>query len=61
MKPIDKTAAKLRESYDELSEMESASIKKEIRAAKRAAKKQMTKHTRNQGKRQLRDAMESDD
>lgn len=60
-KPRDKTSAKLREHFDELSEIETASIRKDIREARRNAKKAMTKHNRNQDKRALRDALRGEE
>lgn len=46
MKPRDKTSQKLKERFDQLGDMDSNVVRKELRAARKAAKKHMSKHNR---------------
>jgi len=62
MKPVlDKTEQLMREQFDKLDDIETATNKRDVREARRRLKQQMHKHARNVGKRQLRERLEDSD
>lgn len=61
MKPKDKTDAILKEQFQILAEMETASNRKEIRQARKQLKHFIHKNERNQGKRQVRELLSGEE
>lgn len=57
MKPVDKTAQQLKEEYDALHEMETATNRRDIRAARKQLKKRMARHERQLGERTLKEQL----
>lgn len=61
MKPrVDKTEQLMREQFDKLGNVETATNKRDVREARRRLKQQLHKHERNVGKRMLRDQLYGD-
>lgn len=61
MKSVDKTEQRLKEQYDALGEVLTATNKRDVREARKRLKQQIHKHERNVGKRQLRDLLTNSD
>lgn len=60
-KPKDRRSGHLKEQFDELEQYDTQTTRKIIREAKRDVKKAMTRHNRNEGKRDLQRKIRGDD
>lgn len=59
MKPRDKTEALLKENYDRLHEIETATNKRDIRAARKQLKRRIARHQRQLDEESLREQLTS--